>query len=88
MGASARRSGAANAVAARAHRGQYAFTDCGGSDMRILRWLAVIPAALGLVFLFFALVWTEWPQLLVGVALLALAALVWRVFAGYWPGAD
>ena len=56
--------------------------------MRILRWLAVFPAALGVVFLFFALIWTEWPQFFVGVGLLALAAVVWRVFAGYWPGGD
>jgi hypothetical protein len=56
--------------------------------MRILKWVAVIPAALGVVFLFFAVVWTVWPQFLVGVGLLALAAVVWRVFAGYWPGAD
>ena len=52
--------------------------------MRNLRWIAVGPAALGVVFLLIALSWTEWPQFFVGVGLLALAALVWRGFAGEW----
>lgn len=52
--------------------------------MRNLRWLAVGPAALGLVFLFFGLAWTEWPQVFVGVGLLVLASVVWRGFAGEW----
>jgi hypothetical protein len=52
--------------------------------MRNLRWLAVGPAAFGLVFLFVGLLWTEWPQFLVGVGLLVLASVVWRVFAGEW----
>jgi hypothetical protein len=56
----------------------------GGVHMRNLRWLAVGPAALGLVFLLVALAWTEWPQFFVGVGLLVLASVVWRVFAGEW----
>ena len=52
--------------------------------MRNLRWLAVGPAALGLVFLFVGLLWTEWPQFFVAVGLLVFASGVWRVFAGEW----
>jgi hypothetical protein len=52
--------------------------------MHNLRWLAAGPAVLGLLFLFVALTWTEWPQLFVGVGLLVLASVVWRSFAGEW----
>jgi len=52
--------------------------------MRHLRWLASAPAVLGLLFLWAALTWTEWPQLFVGLGLLVLASVVWRVFAGEW----
>lgn len=50
-----------------------------------LKWLGAACAALGIVFLFFALTWTEWPQFFVGVALLAVGAALWRIFAGSWP---
>jgi hypothetical protein len=52
--------------------------------MHNLKWLAVVPAALALLFLLVALAWSEWPQFLVGVGLLGLAAVVWRAFAGEW----
>ena len=53
--------------------------------MRNLRWLALAPAALGVVLLFFTLLWTEWAWL-GWVALLAVASVViWRVAAGSWP---
>jgi membrane protein implicated in regulation of membrane protease activity len=52
--------------------------------VRSLKWLAVVPAVLGLLFLWAALTWTEWPQLFVGLGLLVLAAVVWRAFAGEW----
>jgi hypothetical protein len=52
--------------------------------MTNLKWLAVVPAALALLFMLVALAWTEWPQFLVGVGLLGLAAVVWRAFAGEW----
>ena len=57
--------------------------------LRILRWLALVPTALGVVFLFFAGLWGGCGRpLLVGIGLLIVAALVWRVFAGFWPGGD
>ena len=56
-----------------------------GCHLRDLRWLAVVPAVLGLLFLFVALLWTAWTQFYVGVGLLALASVIWRTFAGDWP---
>ncbi len=53
--------------------------------MERLKWLGVPCALLGIVFLFFALLWTEWPQFLVGLGLVMLGALVWRLFSGSWP---
>ncbi len=53
--------------------------------MRYLRWLAVVPGVLGLVFLFFGLLWIGVVQLFVGVGLLALASVLWRMFGGEWP---
>jgi hypothetical protein len=50
-----------------------------------LRWLAVGPLALGIIFLFIAMLWWEEAQLAVAVALFAAAAGVWRAFAGTWP---
>ncbi len=45
-----------------------------------LRWLAVVPATIGLVIGFFGLVWTEWPQLLAACGLLAVSAAIWWAF--------
>ncbi len=52
--------------------------------MHNLRWLAVLPAALGAVFLIVALLWMSWPQLVAGLGLLVLASVLWRVFDGRW----
>ena len=46
-----------------------------------LRWLALIPIVVALPFLFFGLIWTEFVQLLVGVALLAASSGIWMIFA-------
>ena len=46
-----------------------------------LKWLAVIPIVIAVPILFFGLVWTEWSQALVGLALLALGAGIWMLFA-------
>ncbi len=56
--------------------------------MRALRLLALAPLALGLVVLFFSLLWTEWAWLLYVLGLFALAAGTWRVFSGRWPFAE
>ena len=53
--------------------------------MRHLRWMSVPPAALGLTFLFFGLIWQGAVQLGVAVALLALAGGIWRTATGVWP---
>ena len=53
--------------------------------MQQLKWLAVPLTLLGLVFLFFGLIWQGAVQLGVAVALLALAAAAWRTSTGTWP---
>ena len=50
--------------------------------MRHLRWIAVPLAVLGLTFLFFGLIWQGAVQIGVAVALLALAAAIWRTNTG------
>jgi membrane protein implicated in regulation of membrane protease activity len=50
-----------------------------------LRWLAVAPLVLGILFLFVAMLWTSVVQGVAAVALFAIAAGVWRAFAGRWP---
>jgi hypothetical protein len=50
-----------------------------------LRWLAVAPLALGILFLLVALMWWEGAQFAVALALFVVAAGVWRAFAGTWP---
>ena len=49
-----------------------------------LKWIALAPAALGIIFLFFGILWTGAVQLLAAAGLLVLAACIWRVFAGEW----
>ncbi len=39
----------------------------------------------GLVFLFFGMIWRGAVQLAVAVALLAIAASIWRTTTGTWP---
>ena len=53
--------------------------------MRHLRWISVPLVALGLIFLFFGLIWQGAVQLAVAVALLAMAASIWRTATGVWP---
>ncbi|HUW01234.1 MAG TPA: hypothetical protein VMW08_02655 [Acidimicrobiales bacterium] len=50
----------------------------------VLRWLAFVPATIGLILAFVALIWTEWLQLLAAAAMLAIAAAIWRVGNGSW----
>ena len=44
---------------------------------RIVQFLAVLAGFLAVAFLFVGLLWTEWPQVLVGLALAVLALFVW-----------
>lgn len=53
--------------------------------MQHLKWLAVPLGLVGVVFLFFGLIWQGAVQLGVAVALLALAAAAWRTSTGTWP---
>ena len=52
--------------------------------MHHLKWIALAPAAVGIIFLFFGIIWTGAVQLGAAAGLLALAACIWRVFAGQW----
>ena len=52
--------------------------------MRNLRWVALAPFAIGLVFLFFGLAWTAATQFIVGMLLVAAAACLWRLLGGSW----
>jgi hypothetical protein len=56
--------------------------------MRNLRWLALAPFALAVIFLVVAVLWTEIGPFLVSAALVGVAAIVWRVFAGRWPSLE
>ena len=53
--------------------------------MHHLKWTAVPVTALALVFLFFGMIWQGAVQLAVAVALLAIAASIWRTTTGTWP---
>lgn len=53
--------------------------------MHHIKWAALPITALGLVFLFFGLIWTGVVQLTVAAALLVLAAAIWRTTTGAWP---
>jgi len=46
-----------------------------------LRWLALVPIVPAVLLIFFGFIWTALPQLLIGAGLLALAAIIWVVFA-------
>lgn len=52
--------------------------------MQNLKWIALVPAALGISFLFFGVIWVGAVQLAVAAGLLVLAACTWRVFSGEW----
>lgn len=53
--------------------------------MKHVKWIAIPIAALGLIFLFFGLIWQGAVQAGVAVALLALAATIWRTTSVTWP---
>jgi len=53
--------------------------------MHYLKWAAVPVTALALVFLFFGMIWQGAVQLAVAVALMAIAATIWRTTSGTWP---
>ena len=53
--------------------------------MQQLKWISVPVTALGLVFLFFGMIWQGAVQLVVAIALLAVAASIWRTTTGTWP---
>lgn len=53
--------------------------------MRHLKLTAIPLAIVGVVFLFFGLIWQGAVQLGVALALLALAAAVWRTTSGAAP---
>lgn len=52
--------------------------------MQKLKWIALVPAGLGLIFLFFGLIWSGAVQLGAAAGLLVLAACTWRAFSGQW----
>jgi hypothetical protein len=49
------------------------------------KWTAIPTAALGLIFLFFGIIWQGAVQVTVAVALLAISASIWRTTTGAWP---
>ena len=53
--------------------------------MHHFKWTAVPVTGLGLVFLFFGMIWQGAVQLAVAIALLAIAAVIWRTTTGTWP---
>lgn len=53
--------------------------------MQHLKWVAIPTAAIGLIFLFFGMIWQGAVQLTVAIALLAIAAAIWRTTTGTWP---
>jgi Na+/phosphate symporter len=50
-----------------------------------LKWIALPVAAVGLILLFFGLIWIGVVQLVSGAALVVLAAGIWRITTGTWP---
>jgi hypothetical protein len=53
--------------------------------MEHFKWIALPVTALGLVFLFFGMIWQGAVQLAVAIALLAISAAIWRTTTGTWP---
>ena len=49
-----------------------------------LRWLAVVPLVPAVPLLFFGILWFAVVQVVSGLLLVALAAAMWRLFAGKW----
>ena len=50
-----------------------------GELARFVRWLALVPLALGCQLLFAAAVWRAWFGLVLAGALFVVAAVIWRV---------
>jgi hypothetical protein len=48
------------------------------------RWLAVVPLVPAVLLLFFGILWFAVVQVVSGLLLVALAAAMWRLFAGEW----
>ena len=55
-----------------------------GEMARFVRWLAIVPLALGCQLLFAAAVWRAWFGLVLAGALFVVAALLWRGLGGSW----
>lgn len=49
--------------------------------LRLVKWLAVLPMALGIVLVFFALIWRTWDQAVFGGALI-LGSWLWIAVFG------
>ncbi|MDE0374947.1 MAG: hypothetical protein OXK16_03160 [bacterium] len=43
--------------------------------LKLVKWLALVPMGLGIVLLFFALIWRTWGQAAFGSGLILVAAL-------------
>jgi hypothetical protein len=50
-----------------------------------LKLLALVPLAVGLVFLFFAIAWQVMTQFVVALGLIVVAGLIWVVCDHLWP---
>lgn len=46
--------------------------------LKLIRWLALLPLGLGIVLLFFALIWRTWGQAAFG-GVLILGSALWMV---------
>lgn len=49
--------------------------------LKLVKWIALIPMALGIVLLFFALIWRTWGQAAFGSALIIGSGLWMAAFA-------
>lgn len=49
--------------------------------LKLIKWLALLPLGLGIVLLFFALIWRTWGQVAFGGALIVGSGLWMAVFA-------
>lgn len=48
--------------------------------LKLVKWLALLPMGLGIVLIFFALIWRTWGQAVFGSGLILVAALWIAVF--------
>jgi hypothetical protein len=56
-----------------------------GNRLDVLKWLAVLPLIPAAPLLFFGLTWGVTGLMAAGMAFVAAALLIWRVFAQQWP---